>query len=128
MMRRIWPPLTFVLLACGIVVFPPASVLATILAHSQAAPPAQSPRDVKLPLEDKSVRFAVIGDNGTGDPPQYEVAAQMEAYRKIIGYDFVTMMGDNIYGGHKPKDIERKFDTPYKPLLDAGVKFYACLG
>lgn len=84
--------------------------------------------DVRLPLEDKSVRFAVIGDNGTGDGPEYEVAALMEKYREVVGFDFVTMMGDNIYGGHKPKDFERKFEQPYKPLLDAGVKFYACLG
>jgi predicted phosphodiesterase len=84
--------------------------------------------DVKLPLEQKSVRFAVIGDNGTGEAPQYEVAQKMEQYRKAVGYDFVVMMGDNLYGGHKPKDFELKFEQPYKPLLDAGVKFYACLG
>jgi len=95
---------------------------------AQVAAAAQSQLDVKLPLESKSVRFAVIGDNGTGDQPQYDVASEMEAYRKVVGFDFVVMMGDNIYGGHKPKDFERKFETPYKPLLDAGVKFYACLG
>ena len=96
----------------------------------QFAPQAstQSRLDVRLPLEDKSVRFAVIGDNGTGESPEYEIAAEMEAYRKLVNFDFVVMMGDNIYGGHKPKDFERKFEEPYKPLLDAGVKFYACLG
>ena len=30
--------------------------------------------DVRLPLQQQSVRFAVIGDSGTGDKPQYEVA------------------------------------------------------
>jgi 3',5'-cyclic AMP phosphodiesterase CpdA len=101
---------------------------------SSAAPSLQSSQatqnrlDVRLPLEQKSVRFAVIGDNGTGDKPQYEIAEEMERYHEVVGYDFVVMMGDNIYGGHKPKDFERKFETPYKPLLDAGVKFYACLG
>ena len=128
MTRRILVVLTLVIAACGIVTLRPPSELNAIFAHPQAAPAAQSSVEVKLPLEDKSVRFAVIGDNGTGDPPQYEVAAEMEAYRKVVGYDFVTMMGDNIYGSHKPKDIERKFESPYKPLLDAGVKFYACLG
>lgn len=97
-------------------------------AWQQVAAPAQNHLDLKLPLEQKSVRFAVIGDNGTGDPPQYEVAAEMETYRKVVGYDFVVMMGDNIYGGHKPQDFQRKFEQPYKPMLDAGVKFYACLG
>lgn len=95
---------------------------------AQAPKTSESQLEVKLPLEQKSVRFAVIGDNGTGDQPQYDVAGEMEAYEKIVHYEFVIMMGDNIYGGHKPRDFERKFETPYKPLLDAGVKFYACLG
>ena len=84
--------------------------------------------DVKLPMEAKSVRFAVIGDSGTGDREQYEVAQQMEAYRQKVKFDFVIMLGDNIYGGHTPADFVRKFEQPYKPMLDAGVKFYASLG
>ena len=38
------------------------------------------------------------------------------------------MVGDNLYGGEGPSDYRRKFEEPYKPLLDAGVKFYAALG
>jgi len=38
------------------------------------------------------------------------------------------MLGDNLYGGSSPKDFERKFERPYKALLDASVKFYASLG
>jgi predicted phosphodiesterase len=38
------------------------------------------------------------------------------------------MMGDNLYGGEGAGDYRRKFEEPYKPLLDAGVKFYAALG
>jgi len=74
------------------------------------------------------VRFAVIGDSGTGDQEQYDVAKEMEVYRKAVGFDFVIMLGDNIYGGHEPRDFAQKFEIPYKPLLDAGVKFYASLG
>jgi calcineurin-like phosphoesterase family protein len=40
----------------------------------------------------------------------------------------VILVGDNLYGSERPQDFERKFELPYKPLLDAGVKFYACLG
>jgi predicted phosphodiesterase len=81
-----------------------------------------------LPLKQGSVRFAVIGDMGTGDKAQYEVAQQMERYREKTGFDFVLMLGDNIYGGKSPADMKRKFEYPYGPLLDAGVKFYASLG
>jgi hypothetical protein len=100
----------------------------SVTAQSAPAAQTQARPGLKLPLDAKSVRFAVIGDNGTGDQGQYDVAQQMEIYRKIVGYDFVIMLGDNIYGGHRPKDFEQKFEQPYKPLLDGGVKFYASLG
>jgi hypothetical protein len=83
---------------------------------------------LRLPLKPNSVRFAVIGDTGTGGTPQLEVAQQMEAYRKVAGFTFVIMLGDNIYGGDSPQDFARKFEQPYKTLIDAGVKFYASLG
>jgi hypothetical protein len=38
------------------------------------------------------------------------------------------MLGDNLYGSESPDDFVRKFERPYKGLLDAGVKFYAALG
>jgi 3',5'-cyclic AMP phosphodiesterase CpdA len=47
---------------------------------------------------------------------------------RTFPFDFVIMLGDNIYGGSTPKDFEKKFEVPYKPLLDVGVKFYASLG
>ena len=84
--------------------------------------------EIKLPLAKDSVRFAVIGDSGTGDQKQYDVAKEMEVYRHAVGFDFVIMLGDNIYGGHGPTDFAQKFELPYKPMLDAGVKFYASLG
>ena len=95
-----------------------------------AAPQEQSAKtlDVRLPLQEKSVRFAVIGDSGTGDSAQYEVARQMEIYRETVKFDVVLMLGDNLYGGDSPRDYQRKFEEPYKALLDAGVKFYASLG
>lgn len=84
--------------------------------------------ELKLPLKPNSVRFAAIGDMGTGKPPQYEVAQRMIGVRSDFPFDFVITMGDNIYGGSRPRDYEKKFELPYKPLLDAGVKFYAALG
>lgn len=83
---------------------------------------------VKLPLHSGSVRFAVIGDSGTGNKEQYEVAQELDRYRPAVNFDFVIMLGDNIYGGHSARDFKRKFEEPYKALLDAGVKFYASLG
>jgi 3',5'-cyclic AMP phosphodiesterase CpdA len=109
---------------------PPLSTISALPFLSATQIPAQptGKLDVRLPLKDKSVRFAVIGDSGTGDRDQYEVAREMEAYWGVTKFDFVIMLGDNVYGSHAPKDFARKFEEPYKPLLDAGVKFYASLG
>jgi len=81
-----------------------------------------------LPLAKGSTRFAVIGDSGTGDSAQYDVAGQMAAFHAAFPFDFVLMLGDNIYGADAPADMKAKFETPYKPLLDAGVTFHATLG
>jgi len=82
-----------------------------------------------LPNNDRSIKFAIIGDSGRGDRPQHEIAAQMVAYRQRFDYKFVLMAGDNIYEGPATgEDYRLKFEEPYQPLLDAGVKFYAALG
>jgi predicted MPP superfamily phosphohydrolase len=85
-------------------------------------------QDSTLPLKSGSVRFAVIGDMGTGDAPQYQVAQRMLEFHQKFPFTFAIMLGDNIYGGKTPADLQKKFETPYKPLLDAGVQFYASLG
>ena len=85
-------------------------------------------QELTLPLKPDSVRFAVIGDMGTGEKPQYEVAEQMIRDRQKFPFEFVIALGDNLYGGSNPSDYEKKFERPYKLLLDAGVNFYAVLG
>ena len=90
-----------------------------------AGPAAQ---ELTLPLKTDSVRFAVIGDNGTGDAPEYEVGKQLAASHEKFPFTFVIMMGDNLYGSERPQDFVNKFEAPYKALLDAKVAFYATLG
>ena len=90
-----------------------------------AAPIAQ---DLALPLKPASVRFAVFGDNGTGEKQQYDLAKQMIAYHEKFPFTFVVMNGDNLYGGERPQDFVNKFEAPYKALLDAKVEFFATLG
>ena len=127
---RNWAPIVAVLLIAMMAMgqaFGQTAHAPAVVAPTQQ--PDSGPQlDVRLPLLPKSVRFAVIGDSGTGDREQYEIAKLLEAYRQKVGFDFVIMLGDNIYGSHNPGDFARKFEQPYKPLLDSGVKFYASLG
>lgn len=90
-----------------------------------AAPPTPQ---LTLPLKPNSVRFAVIGDMGTGKRPQYEVGNQMAEYHKLFPFDFVITLGDNIYGSQSAADLKAKFEDPYQALLSAGVAFFASLG
>jgi predicted phosphodiesterase len=83
---------------------------------------------IPLPNAEGSFKFAVLGDFGTGDRTQYDLADQMAAFHQRFKYDYVILVGDNLYGSERPQDFERKFELPYKPLIDGGVKFYACLG
>lgn len=99
------------------------------LAQSSNTISAVSPSlKLALPLKDGSVRFAIIGDTGTGSSQQYQVGTMMEKYHAIFPFAFVVMLGDNMYGGEKPKDYQTKFELAYQKLLDNKVKFYASLG
>jgi hypothetical protein len=87
--------------------------------------------------------FLVIGDYGTGDRPQYEVAEAMR--RTLLEKEasdnpvrFVLTTGDNIYAdrvwfglptgsGARDQDWESKFFRPYEELLRS-VPFYPTLG
>ena len=85
-------------------------------------------QEITLPQRKGSVRFAVIGDAGTGDKQQYAVAHQIAEFHMKFPFTFAIMLGDNLYGADRPQDYRRKFEVPYKPLLDDGVEFNAALG
>lgn len=86
------------------------------------------------PLRDSSspggepLRFAVVGDAGTGGSPQFDVGEQLAAVRTRLSFDLVILLGDNMYGSQRPQDFVDKFERPYGALLRAGVRFFAALG
>jgi 3',5'-cyclic AMP phosphodiesterase CpdA len=85
-------------------------------------------QSLTLPNRPDSLKFAAIGDNGTGDTPQYEVGEMMARVHEKFAFDLVIMLGDNMYGSQRPSDFVQKFERPYAALLSAGVKFQASLG
>src|SRR5690242_7296809 len=98
--------------------------LFTLLTALAAGAWSAMPQDATpLPGADGSVKFAVIGDNGTGDTPQYDVGTQMATARGRFPFDFVIMLGDNMYGRQESRDFVDKFEKPYAALLGAGVPF-----
>jgi 3',5'-cyclic AMP phosphodiesterase CpdA len=98
---------------------PPVPTLASADAAARAQ---ETVRALPLP---ESLKFAVLGDAGTGERPQDEIAERMWQARSEFPFAFVILLGDNIYG--RP-DFVAKFQRPYQRLLDGGVRFFAALG
>jgi 3',5'-cyclic AMP phosphodiesterase CpdA len=107
---------------------PSAARAPAAAAAQQTAATKSPPAQVTPPIEKDSVRFAIIGDTGTGTSSQYEIGAQLTKARQVFPFEFVIMLGDNIYGSERPQDFVNKFEKPYQALLDAKVPFYATLG
>jgi len=103
--------------------FPSVTLAVVVSALSLSAA-----QQTTLPNKEGSLKFAVIGDSGTGGSSQMRVARQLATSRASFPFELTLMLGDNMYGGERPDDFVDKFERPYRPLLDAGVKFYAALG
>jgi 3',5'-cyclic AMP phosphodiesterase CpdA len=112
-------------------------VCALLSANCSAAPSGSGPPGPQVVagadqppqiLHPRSLKFAVIGDSGRWSHEQRENAAQLTAQRQAFRFDLVLMLGDNNYGDGSPESYLRRFEEPFKPLLDAGVKFYATRG
>lgn len=102
-----------------------AAAFATASA-SDARPPVDV--SVTLPRAAGSIRFLVLGDSGTGSRRQFELAERMVAAHAQFPFEFAVMLGDNIYGREAPAEYVKRFERPYKGLLDMGVQFFAALG
>ncbi len=103
-------------------------LLAVVCVVAALVPSEFRAQELSVPNKPDSLKFAAIGDNGTGEQPQYDIADQMQSWHRRFAFDMVIMLGDNLYGSQRPADFAQKFERPYKQLLDLGVKFYASLG
>ena len=82
-----------------------------------------------LPNRPDSLKFAVVGDFGTGHSAPREIAAQIHHMRTQFNFEMVVMTGDNIVGDQDDAhNLADKFEIPFRPLLEANIRFYASLG
>lgn len=93
-----------------------------------AAPDDGGPADgATVPA--RTVRFAVLGDQGTGKPEQWTVAGALAGLCAREGCDFVLTVGDNLYHDG-PNELDDPiwqllFELPYAGL---DVPFHILLG
>ena len=95
---------------------------------SVVAPQSKAEAPLSLPNKEGTLKFAVLGDFGSASREQYQLATDMDKLQQKFPFELVVLVGDNLYGSERPQDFEKKFEIPYKPLLDRKVKFYASLG
>jgi predicted phosphodiesterase len=136
-MVRNWPvPLLTVVLFAAACAMPAttASTDQTAQPRPMTAPATKSVPSMAAagetmpPVAQNSVKFVILGDTGTGERAQYDVGAQLWKSHQVFPYEFLIMVGDNMYGSERPQDYERKFVLPYKPIIAANIPFYASLG
>lgn len=96
--------------------------------NAKGSPVANRGVSIVLPRKGSSVKFVLIGDTGTGTDKQQQLADLLLRSRQTFPYEFVLLVGDNLYGGEKPADYKNKFEDVYRAILDQKVKFYAALG
>lgn len=77
---------------------------------------------------DNKVRFAVIGDWGTGDHDEVGTARQMLASHQRTPFDFVIAAGDNVYPNGSGRYFDKNFEQPFAQFIKDRVNFYAVLG
>jgi len=75
-----------------------------------------------------NIRFAVLGDNGSGGRNQMDVARQMARSYQSSPYGLVLLAGDISYYGSIDDRWEDVFVEPYTPLIDAGVEWELAIG
>src|SRR3954462_4656134 len=88
----------------------------------------QSGAALPLPMREGSLKFAVFGDFGDASQREFDTVAQVVKAHASFPFELVALTGDNLYGSERPQDFVKKFEQPFRPLLDAGVKFYGALG
>jgi acid phosphatase type 7 len=69
-------------------------------------------RTAPVPGSSDTIRFAVIGDSGTGDSFQRAVADQLQS----VPYEFLLHLGDLAYGSGQPNEIELNYFDVYRDL------------
>jgi calcineurin-like phosphoesterase family protein len=74
------------------------------------------------------LRFAAVGDNGSGGRQAMAVASRMAETYADTPFGLVAHLGDISYYGNFEKRFAEVFARPMAPLIDAGVGFELAIG
>ena len=104
--------------------------IAGVIAYTLLREPTH--KEIHYNLSGQTVSFIALGDQGTGNYRQYQVATGMEHLAATKAVDFVMLLGDNFYryGIESVADPQwlYKFENMYRGKSLDHVPFYAVLG
>jgi 3',5'-cyclic AMP phosphodiesterase CpdA len=98
--------------------------LATITAGALVKPVSILGAETSL----SKIRFAVLGDWGTGDEDQWGLCKRMLESHTQTAMDFVLAAGDNIYPNGSGRHFVKNFEQPFQWLIKEKVPLYTTLG
>lgn len=105
------------------------ALFASLFAASADAAPLQrglfTPRQ---PGAAGATRFAVIGDQGTGDAFEHAMTARMAKVHDARPFAATLMLGDNVYNRGEVGKFDGAIKAPFAGLLSRGVRLYGILG
>lgn len=89
-----------------------------------------SPMTCAAPADSPEVeRFIAFGDYGQGSKSQFDLARAIAEQYEKTPFETAFLLGDNFYpDGDVKKYAHSRFEVPYKPLIEGGVKFYTSIG
>lgn len=104
--------------------------IAGVIAYTLLREPTH--KEIHYNLTGQTVSFMALGDQGTGNYRQYQVATGMEHLAATKAVDFVMLLGDNFYryGIESVADPQwlYKFENMYRGKSLDKIPFYAVLG
>src|SRR3982751_4926016 len=74
----------------------------------------------------KPVRFALLGDWGSGDEAEMTIAERMTAAHVERPFDLIVGAGDNIYPNGSADKFAPNFERPFAELIKRKISFHTC--
>ena len=97
--------------------------------EAQSDPPPVLGSATVPPVADAPlVRFAVVGDVGTGEADEISTATAVDELEGTDEYDALLMLGDNVYPDGDPRQVDRTVFEPFAGVLDGPTELLAVLG
>ncbi len=90
--------------------------------------PVRSLEPKSWPTSPDTLRFAAIGDSGSGGRQAMAVASRMAETYEHTPFGLVALLGDICYYGNLEDRFDDVFARPFAPLIGAGVGFELAIG